>query len=384
MIHITDKSSCCGCTACASVCANRAITMKPDVLGFLYPEVDETKCTNCGLCDKVCAFNDHYSTSHNFDEPIVVGARHKQMNEIATSRSGAAFIAISDVVLRRGGVVYGAGYKDHFRVVHKCATNATERNEFKGSKYVQSDLEDTFLRVKQDLKDGRTVLFSGTGCQTAGLASFLGEKLSEKLILVDIVCHGVPSPYIWRDYLDYLEKKNGAKIVEVDFRDKEKYGWSSHRESFVFEGKGKKILTDYTYLFYKHIMLRHSCGVCPFTNTRRTGDITIADFWGWQKTDKNFNADNKGISLSLINTEKGKTLFDEAKADLNVIDAKLENCLQNNLRHPSVISPERNNLEADYARFGFEYVYKKYCVSPKDCVKRFLSKVKVLVKNGFR
>lgn len=241
MINITDPKDCCGCTACASICAHDAITMKPDALGFLYPEVDTSKCVDCGLCDKVCAFNDNYDRSLNLPKPETYGARHKDMNEVETSRSGAAFIAISDWILAQGGVVYGAGYTDHFRVVHKRATNKEERDEFKGSKYVQSDLTGVFRLVKQDLKDGLIVLFSGTPCQTAALNSYIGKKLRENLYLVDIVCHGVPGPNIWRDYLAYLEKKQGDKIVWVNFRDKQLFGWAAHRESFKFlNGGGKR------------------------------------------------------------------------------------------------------------------------------------------------
>lgn len=234
MIQITDKSQCCGCTACASVCTHDAISMQPDVMGFLYPVVDNGKCVDCGLCEKVCAFNDHYDTSLNLPQPDAYAARHNDMKEVETSRSGAAFIAISDYILENGGVVYGAGYTDHFRVVHKRATTKEERDEFKGSKYVQSDMNTVFRQVKKDLKDGLTVLFSGTPCQTAGLNAYIGRKLREHLILVDIVCHGVPGPNLWRDYIAYLEKKQGDKICWVNFCDKEQFGWAAHRETFKF------------------------------------------------------------------------------------------------------------------------------------------------------
>ena len=220
MIDIKNPADCCGCTACASICAHDAITMKPDALGFLYPVVDKEKCVDCGLCEKVCAFNDHYDTSLNFDKPLAYAARHKDMNEVETSRSGAAFIAISDYILEQGGVVYGAGYTDHFRVVHKRATTKEERDEFKGSKYVQSDMTGVFRQVKKD--------------------SYVGKRLRENLFLVDIVCHGVPSPYMWRDYIAYLEKKQGSPIVWVNFRDKQKYGWAAHHETFKFKNGGAK------------------------------------------------------------------------------------------------------------------------------------------------
>ena len=236
MIRISDPADCCGCTACASICNHDAITMEPDALGFLYPKVDESKCIDCGLCEKVCAFNDNYDKSLNLPKPDAYAARHKDMDEIMKSRSGAAFVAISDYILEQGGVVYGAGYKDHFRVAHKRATTKEGRDEFRGSKYVQSDLTGVFHQIKQDLKNGLTVLFSGTPCQTSGLNSYVGKKLRENLVLIDIVCHGVPGPYIWRDYLDYLEKKQGDIITMVNFRDKERFGWTAHKETFTFGG----------------------------------------------------------------------------------------------------------------------------------------------------
>lgn len=309
MINIKDKALCCGCTACASICPKEAITMVPDVLGFKYPEVDTSKCIECGLCEKICSFNENYDKTLNLHEPVIFAARHNDIHEVETSRSGAAFIAISDYVLENGGIVYGVGYKDHFKVVHKRATTKEERNEFKGSKYVQSDLDGIFKQVKEDLKEGYTVLFSGTPCQTAGLNSFVGKKLRENLILVDIVCHGVPSPYIWRDYLAYIEKKYKNRVLKVDFRDKSRVGWSGHVESFVFEN-GEKIESKiYTDLFYKHIMLRPSCGNCHYTNLKRPSDITLADFWGWEKTNPNINIDDKGISLMLINSAKGFNIY---------------------------------------------------------------------------
>ena len=149
MIEINNPQDCCGCTACASVCAHDAIKMTPDALGFLYPTVDKEKCVDCGLCEKICAFNDDYDRSMNLPSPDVYGVRHKDMGEVMKSRSGAVFVAISDYVLEHGGVVYGAGFESHFRVVHKRATTKEERDEFRGSKYVQSDMKDIFRQVRK-------------------------------------------------------------------------------------------------------------------------------------------------------------------------------------------------------------------------------------------
>ena len=239
MIRINNPADCCGCTACASICGHDAINMIPDVLGFLYPKVDMEKCVDCGLCESVCQFNARYDRSQNLHDPSAYAVRHKDIDEVMKSRSGAAFVAISDYILEQGGVVYGAGYKDHFRVTHKRATTKEERNEFRGSKYVQSDLNGVFRSVRDDLKNGLVVLFSGTPCQTAGLNSFVGKKLRDHLFLVDIVCHGVPGPFLWRDYLSYIERKQGDIVTFVDFRDKERYGWGAHCESYKFLGEEK-------------------------------------------------------------------------------------------------------------------------------------------------
>lgn len=379
MINITNKADCCGCTACASVCAHKAITMKPDTLGFLYPKVDINKCTNCGLCEKVCSFKSNYDISLNLDKPEAYGARHKNINEVETSRSGAAFVAISDWILDQDGIVYGVGYQDHFRVAHKRAITKEQRDEFKGSKYVQSDLSNIYIQVKNDLRNGKKVLFSGTPCQTSGLNSYIGEKLKQNLYLIDIICHGVPSPYIWRDYITYYEKKYKRKIVSVDFRDKKEYGWCSHKETFILDNQEKinPKYNPYTDLFYKHIMLRQSCGICHFCNTIRPSDITIADFWGWEKTNPEFNKDDKGISLLLINTNKGKDLFNGINDKLYTFKAKLEDCLQPNLQQASTLNIHSLEFEKLYEKYGFKCIIKKYTnIGIKNRSKLYIRRIK--------
>ena len=334
--------------------------MQPDGLGFLYPIIDQEKCVDCGLCDEVCAFNPHYEKS-DISVPKVYAVRHKDISEIETSRSGGVFIALSDWILEQGGVVYGAGYSGHFRVVHKRAVTQKQRDEFKGSKYVQSDLNTVFAQIKSDLKQGLYVLFSGTPCHTSGLRSYL-KKLRinvEKLFVIDLVCHGVPAPYIWRDYLNYIEQKKHKEVTSVNFRDKSRCGWADHKESFTFSDK-TVVCSTYSDLFYKHIMFRHSCGICHFANLNRPSDVTIADFWGWEKVDASFNADNKGVSLVLINSEKGRIWFEHIKNQIDFIPTDVEHCLQPNLQYPSVIHPLRNQFEEDYIKKGFKYVGRKY------------------------
>jgi coenzyme F420-reducing hydrogenase beta subunit len=333
--------------------------MKPDDLGFFYPEVNSTLCTDCGACNTVCAFQNGYNAENNLNTPLVFAARHKNMQEIETSRSGAMFIAVSDYVLEKDGIVYGVGYSEHFRVVHKRAITKEGRDEFKGSKYVQSDLSDIFPLIKQDLIRGYTVLFSGTPCQTAGLASFLRKIDKTNLILVDIVCHGVPSPYVWNDYLKYIEKKNKDIVEKVDFRDK-LLGWNTHFESFTFKNRRKIIKQTYSDLFGKCIMFRSSCGNCKYTNTIRPSDITIADYWGWEKLDAEFNKDNKGCSLVFVNTKKGESIWDDVKDQVNYLPSDLSRCLQPNLQAPSILSKDAANFKELYIKKGFLAVAKRY------------------------
>lgn len=354
MIRIANPADCCGCTACASICENEAIIMKPDAMGFLYPEVDLKNCIDCGLCEEVCAFNDNYDTALNLEKPIVYGARHKNIDEVMKSQSGAAFYAIYDYALsQQGGVVYGVEFNEHFRVAHKRAITKRDCEGFRGSKYVQSDLTGIFHQVRADLNDDKTVLFSGTGCQTAALNSFVGPKLRKNLILVDIVCHGVLGPFLWRDYVDLLEKKRGKKLEKVIFRDKVRFGWSAHRDTFVFSD-GSIECPDKK--FYSGTMLRYSCMNCHFCNLKRPSDITIGDFWGLEKQGSEDFVDNKGVSLILVNTEKGKELWGKIKNDMNCFVAGSDAYLQPNLQHPTELHPKRKQFEMDYIKKGVEYV----------------------------
>ncbi|MCD8317940.1 MAG: Coenzyme F420 hydrogenase/dehydrogenase, beta subunit C-terminal domain, partial [Paraprevotella sp.] len=225
--------------------------------------------------------------------------------------------------------------------------------------YVQSDLTGIFRQVKNDLCNGMIVLFSGTPCQTSGLASYIGRRLRDRLYLVDIVCHGVPGPYVLRDYLAYLEKRHGASICWVNFRDKQYFGWRAHKETFKFVDGGVEVMMSFTVLFYRNIMFRRSCGKCPFCNTTRPSDLTLADFWG-EKSVPEMNSDDKGVSLVLVNTEKGRRLFEAVKHEMDVVLVRLEDCLQPNLQHPSAIDPERDEFETLYRRKGLAAAMKRY------------------------
>lgn len=364
MIHVTDPSKCCGCTACAAVCPHDAIVMKGDVLGFPYPHVDESRCIECGLCEKVCTFvpdsADHKPVSE--DIKVEVNAvRHSDPDVVAASQSGGSFTALSDMVLKEGGVIYGAALDDGHTVRHIRVSSSDERAALRGSKYVQSDLDGIFRDVKADLKAGVKVLFAGTPCQVAGLKSYIPESLQENLVLVDFICHGVPSPAVWKDYVAYMSRR--GKIVKACFRDKSEGGWKIHKESFVYENGKKRTGETYRILFYKNIMLRHSCAVCPYDAASHKADVTLADFWGVDEAAPSMDGD-AGTSMVICNTAKGRELFDSAaesvQAQPAVLDYSFMSRRNPNLVHPAKIYKDRMVFEREYAAKGFLHVARRW------------------------
>lgn len=371
MVNDKLKKDCCGCGACANACNHNAITMIPDKMGFLYPNVNIEKCIDCGLCEKVCSFNKDYSFDENNEFPLFYGVRHKNQNVLYNSRSGGAFTAISDYILDRGGAVYGVGLDEHFCAIHKRATTKEQRDEFLGSKYIQSNLNDVFRQIKLDLKQGIYVLFTGTPCQTSALRKYLGDKYSEKLYLLDIICHGVPSPAIWKDNIYYIERKNRGKVTSVNFRNKIKYGWSNHVETYVINHKTISSWA-FTDLFYKHLILRDCCANCHYANLKRPSDITIGDFWGYEKVCAKINQDDLGVSLLMCNTSKGLDLFNHCNRHLNVVSVSQEYCLQPNLVSPTKFNKVYLQFRKDYVSKGYYYIYCKYGIGGwKNKIKKF-------------
>lgn len=359
-----NKQDCCGCTACANICPRNAIEMITDCEGFKYPQINNERCILCGLCQKVCAFQNGYDRSNVYEEPLVYAAKHKDENVRMSSTSGGAFTAISDHILNKNGVIYGVMFDKDMNVIHSKAVTQQERDNFKGSKYVQSDLSDIFAQVANDLVKQQDVLFTGTPCQCAGLLSFLKlHKINiEKLVLCDIVCHGTPSPLLWKNHIEILERKNRSKVRNYYCRSKVK-GWHSHTEMVVFENNKmdckSEISQAYKTIFYSHNALRLSCHNCKYTNTQRCSDITIADYWGIEKTMPDFD-DNKGVSLVLINNSRGEKIFNNIKLEFEYRQSNISSCLQPQLQYPTSPSPKRNKFWNDYYKKGYLYVVKKY------------------------
>jgi coenzyme F420-reducing hydrogenase beta subunit len=338
--------------------------MKPDVLGFTYPEVDMSACVDCGLCEKVCAFVQDCDASLPVDRSLtaeVQAARHKDGNVVAASQSGGVFTALSDAVLSEGGVIYGAAYKGLDEVSHIRAESAQERNLLRGSKYVQSDMGQIFRSVREDLVNGRKVLFSGTPCQVAGLKSYIPEQLSEKLVLVDFVCHGVPSPLVWKDYVKHMARK--GNLVKAIFRDKSVAGWKVHADSFLYEDGKKRTGDTFRVLFYKNIILRHNCGNCPYNVTAHPADVTIGDFWGVAEVLPVMDP-GAGTSMVICNTEKGKILLSSAACELELETVSLTYDFMSrknpNLVRPANIYKDRRRFEEEYSRKGFLHVARRW------------------------
>lgn len=327
-----QKDSCCGCTACMSICPNNAITMQQDNKGFYYPEVDSEKCVNCGLCLQVCNFKKFTPTGK---KPECFAVKHKDAEEIKTSRSGAFFMALCEEIINTGnGVVFGCKLNDECVPIHSWTDTYEGCYSFKGSKYVQSRMGNSYAECKKFLTQGKYVLFSGTGCQIHGLLSFLeaSNTPTDKLVTVDIVCHGVPSPGVWTQFLSEYEKRIKDKVKSVNFRDKSINGWGDHIESYTTQSGRVYSGKNWTYMFYKHILIRESCYRCVYTTTERKSDFTIADYWGIGNNVPEFD-DNKGTSLVLVHTDKGKRIF-ERLGTVKSVATKLENSMQAQMSRP--------------------------------------------------
>ena len=290
MINIQRKEDCVGCNSCVQKCPKQCISMLQDEQGFLYPKVDLDKCINCHLCENVCPVLNQADPRN----PIQTYAAKNKNEEVQrTSSSGGVFSALATKIINEGGVVFGVRFDQNWEVIHNYAETIEQVKAFQGSKYVQSRIGDMFEQAEALLKTGRKVLFSGTPCQIAGLRLFLRKDYGDQLLLVDIACHGVPSPLIWRDYLCKISTNNGYgidNIKDLSFRDK-RNGWQDYGIRICFARMEIKKefyvpMKDNIYMqgFLKDLYLRPSCYECPTKCGKSNSDITLADFWGIDKT----------------------------------------------------------------------------------------------------
>lgn len=357
MIKLNDKSDCCGCSACYSVCSHHAIKFEEDQEGFFYPVFNLNLCVDCGLCEKVCPVI-HYKTESKNGNPIIYSAINNNVEQYMQSSSGGIFILLCEYIISKGGIVCGAAYDKDFVVKHSFAKTLDECRAFQGSKYVQSDIRGIYPKIKSILKNKVSVLFSGTPCQVAGLKLYL-RKNYDNLYTVDLICHGVPSPLIFKDYLNFVKGKN--IILHINMKSKSKKKGTTIRFDFL-NGKyvSQTLKTDlWNKLYFGSFIVRPSCHNCQFTHYNRIGDITIGDSWGINKYYPNFHAD-KMTSLLFVNTHKGAFLYDRISNQIDKIEITKEESMQPQLQYPTKKSLEREAFWEDYIKYGFNYVIKKY------------------------
>lgn len=362
MIEIKKKSDCCGCTACANICPKNCIEMREDEEGFLYPHVDKEKCINCGLCEKVCPVK---NAKENKKVKHTYIFQHKDDKIRRQSTSGGAFTAIAEYVIDKGGIVYGAIFDENYNVIHKGIDKKDELYKFRNSKYVQSNPKSTFKEVKENLEKNRYVCYSGTSCEIEGLKNYLAKDY-DNLILVDVVCRAVPSPLVWRKYLN-LRKKQYKDIKYIMFRDKY-YGYKYSNLSIYNKNNDKKkeyhsgVESDpYLRAFFSNICDRPSCYECKFKKDNRESDITIWDCFDVEKFNKSFD-DDKGTSRVMTNSKKGEQIIKEISKNNNCEEVDFEKATKGFLAmyQPVKTNEKREKFFDDINNLDEEYVFRKY------------------------
>ena len=343
MPNLAVKEYCTGCTACASACPHGGITLGADRCGFLYPVIDTGSCTNCGLCEKVCPIISPLRVSET--EPQVYAAFSVDTNLRLNSSSGGVFSEIAQDVLQHGGIVFGAAYDQQFKVEHICVDCEEDLIKLRGAKYSQSTMLDTLKQVKWELDAGRYVLFSGTPCQVGGVKAFL-RKNYDNLLTVDFVCHSVPSPIAWNEYVKYRANhdNNGSMPRAINMRSKIT-GWTCYQYSNLFEyDDDYKHITESGESLYMKLLVggyisRECCEHCRFKGYNRVSDLTLGDFWGiWDIAPE--MDDNKGTSVVLVHSLRGVELIDNIREDLELKQVTLEEASQQN---PAMIKASKAN-----------------------------------------
>lgn len=374
MITVLDKRECCGCGACAQRCPHQCITMREDDEGFLYPYINHSLCKDCGLCNSVCPVLLQ-------DKPLtpikVYAARNKDIQEQMQSSSGGIFVHMAKNILRCGGVVFGAKYNSQWEVEHGYIEDITEIPVLMRSKYVQSRIGNAYKEVECFLKQGRKVLFVGVPCQVSGLKRFLRKEYGN-LYLVDIICHGVPSPAVWRGYIK--ETVNTEELVDVNFRDKKGFSWQKYGMTFI-HSNSKEGSTAKNNLFFKgylhNLFLRPSCYSCPSKSSRSHADITIGDFWGVKKISRSL-FDKKGVSMIILNSMHGLDILDNTQ--LIISETPIDTSLSLNPSYSTCpVSPTQRDS------FFEDFISNKYttCMSISRNLKHysFMDRLFVVLNN---
>lgn len=352
------SEKCYGCGLCMVICPLDCIKKKEDYQGLSYPEIDEEKCVHCGKCYRQCPV-----VSSELNKPKQIKAIKNTDDIRYISASGGAFTAIAQYIISHNGIVYGAAFDEKLNLKHIRCETMDDLKGCRGSKYLQSDIMDALKLIKKDIEDQRFVLFSGTPCQVSAVKNEYGSY--DKIVLVDLICHGVIGKRIFQEFKMQLEKKYNSELKEINFRDKSK-GWSNQRWSACLKN-GRYIdegdMASYKNLYYSHFAHRESCFHCQFANIERTGDITIGDYWGVGNYYPEIN-DEKGISLTLINTKRGEYVADQISVLKKGKILKENECMQPQLREAVSVNLKKRKL--------FNKVYR---------IKGYSSAIKVLFSN---
>lgn len=376
MPALPEKKMCTGCTACTSICPQKCLIMTTDENGFFYPKlVKEDSCINCKVCEKVCPITSQKNISG--EKTYAYAAYSQNENLRIQSSSGGVFSEIAKTVFDEDGVVYGAVYIQDFTVEHKGITEESELYKLRGAKYSQSDLKDVFLEIQQNLKQGKEVLFSGTPCSVAGLKSFL-QKDYENLLCVDFVCHGIPAPRAWEEYVKYRALKDNHENLPIKINLRSKHtGWSRYRYSNLYEyadGTSYSALSGedlFMKLFVEDYINRESCSNCMFKGYQRSSDLTIADFWGiWDILPE--MDDDKGTSAILVHSEKGKKVFESILDNMQVKEVSVEQIYQQNpsLRISSMPNEKRDEILKMICSGQIEEIYTMISTEKSEFVLR--------------
>lgn len=385
MISIKNNIDCCGCNACGDVCAHGAITFKTDIEGFWYPVVDETKCVDCRLCERVCPeLHIGELKKNDNNPPVTVAAINKNMAVRWDSTSGGAFSALAEVMYEQGGYVSGAVYDENFLVHNFVSDKPEDLSRLRSSKYLQSNAEGLYARIRELLRNGKKVLACGTPCQMAALRLFL-HKDYDNLVIVDFICRGVNSPKVYRKYLDSLERKYGGKVVYVKAKNKE-LGWRNLTRKVVFDnGKvyyGVKMDDNFRRGYHTNVFCRPSCYTCQYKGFPRIADITIADYWGIEKINKNLD-NNIGTSMILLNSKKGEIFFGQVKDKIEWEYTTFESILPGNVALTKPIEPakiDRRQFFEDLDKGTFDEVVSKYFPLKTNADLSFRQKLKGILK----
>ena len=336
-----NLKGCCGCTACMHVCPVKCIAMQEDEEGFLYPVIEEEKCIHCHKCEKVCPIP-NIENLNTKTETFVGYSRDEAIRK--QSSSGGIFSVVAEWILQEGGVVFGAAFDENFEVCHIAIETEAGLEKLRGSKYVQSRMENVYPEAKQYLEMKRKVLFTGTACQIAGLKKYLNHEY-ENLYTIDVLCHGVPSPKIWRMYLEEKKKQHHASVEKFEFRNKEN-GWKNYSINILFSYKQRYRVhyfeDKFMKMFLGNIDLRPSCYECPFKDFPRISDMTIGDSWGIENYMPDMD-DDKGTSIILVHSLNGERMLEAIRKNLIIREAILNEALppMAESRRPVEMHPNR-------------------------------------------